>query len=40
MSEVEIKKEIKDSNGKVIATKVTTGAADAAPTVEIGRAHV
>ena len=34
MSEVEIKKEIKDSNGKVIATKVTTGAAGAAPTVE------
>ena len=34
MSEIEIKKEIKDCNGKVIATKVTTGAASAAPAVE------
>lgn len=31
MSEVEIKKEIKDSNGNVIATKVTTGNAEGAP---------
>ena len=34
MSEIEIKKEIKDCNGKVIATKITTGAASAAPASE------